>query len=164
ISSLMLSLCSVLGFSQTILYQAETASRTVQDPQTVVMAQGFRAAGNVSNPFVAKIGPATENPGGGPTNSGAGATNPSGTSAPDQQSFHDTKGKIEVNGGGQLQFTLPIALPPGVKSVAPQLNLIYTSGSGNGMAGYGWNLMGITSISRMGKNIDKDKEAKEIKM
>ncbi len=45
ISSLMLSLCSVLGFSQTILYQAETASRTVQDPQTVVMAQGFRAAG-----------------------------------------------------------------------------------------------------------------------
>jgi hypothetical protein len=51
-----------------------------------------------------------------------------------------------------------------VKSVAPQLNLIYTSGSGNGMAGYGWNLMGITSISRMGKNIDKDKEAKEIKM
>jgi hypothetical protein len=95
ISSLMLSLCSVLGFSQTILYQAETASRTVQDPQTVVMAQGFRAAGNVSNPFVAKIGPATENPGGGPTNSGARATNPSGTSAPDQQSFHDTKVKLK---------------------------------------------------------------------
>ncbi|WP_165828262.1 RHS repeat-associated core domain-containing protein [Chryseobacterium phosphatilyticum] len=163
-SSLMLSLCSVLGFSQTILYQTETASRTVQDPQTVVMAQGFRATADVSNPFVAKIGPATENPGGGPTNSGAGATNPSGSSAPAQQSFHDTKGRIEVNGGGQLQFTLPIALPPGIKTVAPQVNLVYTSGSGNGIAGYGWTLMGITSISRMGRNIDKDKEAKEIKM
>lgn len=29
--------------------------------------------------------------------------------------FHDTQGKIDVNGGGQLQYTLPIALPPGVK-------------------------------------------------
>ncbi|QIY92358.1 RHS repeat-associated core domain-containing protein [Chryseobacterium gallinarum] len=163
-SSLMLSLCSVWGFSQTILYQAESTSRTVQDPQTVVMAQGFHVKSDVSNPFVAKIGPATENPGGGPTNSNAGANNPSGTSSPTGQSFHDTKGKIEVNGGGQLQFTLPIALPPGVKTVAPQLNLVYTSGSGNGMAGYGWTLMGITSISRMGRNIDKDKEAREIKM
>lgn len=164
LSSLVLTLCSVLGFSQTILYQQESSSRTVQDPQAVILAQGFRATSSTSSPFVAKIGPATENQGGGPTNSNAGASNPSGTLAPDKQSFHDTKGKIEVNGGGQLQFTLPIALPPGVKTVAPQLNLVYTSGSGNGLAGYGWTLTGITSISRMGRNIDKDKEAKEIKM
>ncbi len=58
-SSFILSLCSVLGFSQTILYQAESASRTVQDPQTVVMAPGFRASSSSSNPFVAKIGPGT---------------------------------------------------------------------------------------------------------
>ncbi|ASE62716.1 RHS repeat-associated core domain-containing protein [Chryseobacterium indologenes] len=164
ISSLMLSLCSVLGFSQTILYQAETASRTVQDPQTVVMAQGFRAAGNVSNPFVAKIGPTTENPGGGPTNSNAGAGNPNGTSAPAGKSFHDTKGDIEITGAGQLQFTLPIALPPGVKSVAPQVNLVYTSGSGNGIAGYGWNISGITAISRISKNIERDGATKGIQL
>ncbi|MGH1519543.1 SpvB/TcaC N-terminal domain-containing protein [Chryseobacterium sp. JK1] len=164
ISSLILSLCSVLVFSQTILYQAETVSRTVQDPQTVVMAQGFYAKAGGANSFVAKIGPTTENSGGGPANSNAGANNPSGTTAPDKQSFHDTKGKMEVNGGGQLQFTLPIALPPGIKTVAPQVSLIYTSGAGNGIAGYGWNLMGITSISRMGRNIDKDKDVKEIMM
>ncbi|WP_374464577.1 SpvB/TcaC N-terminal domain-containing protein [Chryseobacterium sp.] len=163
-SSLILSLCSVLVFSQTILYQTETVSRTVQDPQTVVMAQGFHAKAGVSNSFVAKIGPATENSGGGPINSNAGASNPSGAIAPDKQSFHDTKGKVEVNGGGQLQFTLPIALPPGIKTVAPQINLVYTSGAGNGIAGYGWNLTGITSISRMGRNIEKDKEVKEIMM
>nr|WP_315026475.1 RHS repeat-associated core domain-containing protein [uncultured Chryseobacterium sp.] len=164
ISSLMLSLCSVLGFSQTILYQAETASRTVQDPQTVVMAQGFRATADVSNPFVAKIGPGTENPGGGPINSNAGANNPSGTSAPEGKNFHDTKGNIDVASGGQLQFTLPVALPPGVKSTAPQINLVYTSGSGNGIAGYGWNLSGITSISRVGKNIEKDGEIKGVQL
>lgn len=136
-SSFILSLCSVLGFSQTILYQTESTSRTVQDPQTVVLAPGFRASSSSSNPFIAKIGPATENPGGGPTDSNAGANNPSGTTAPNGKSFHDTKGNIDVNGTGQLQFTLPIAVPPGVKSVAPQFNLVYTSGTGNGIAGYG---------------------------
>ncbi|WHF51960.1 RHS repeat-associated core domain-containing protein [Chryseobacterium gotjawalense] len=79
-------------------------------------------------------------------------------------SFHDTQGNIEVNGGGQLQYTLPIALPPGIKSVGPQVNLIYTSGGGNGIAGYGWNLSGITSITRMGKTIEKDGEVAGIKL
>ncbi|PWW29950.1 RHS repeat-associated core domain-containing protein [Chryseobacterium sp. AG844] len=162
-SSFILSLWAVMGFSQTILYQAESTSRTVQDPQTVVLAPGFRASSSSSNPFVAKIGPATENPGGGPTDSNAGATNPSGTKE-DSIKFHDTKGSIEVNGSGQLQFTLPIALPPGVKSVAPQINLLYTSGSPNGIAGYGWNISGVTSISRVGKNIDKDGEIKGIQL
>lgn len=162
-SSLMLSLCSALAFSQTILYQTESTSRTVQDPQTVVLAQGFHAKSDVSNPFIAKIGPATENPGGGPTNSDAGTNNPSGT-IEDSIKFHDTKGNIEVNGAGQLHFTLPIALPPGVKNVAPQINLVYTSGSGNGIAGYGWNISGITSISRTGKNIEKDGKIKGVQL
>ena len=154
----------MLGYSQTILYQSENSSRTVQDPQSVVLAQGFHATSGVSNPFVAKIGPATENPGGGPADSQAGSSNPSGTTEISDNKFHDTKGVIEVNGGGQLQFTLPIALPPGIKTVAPQVNLIYTSGSGNGIAGYGWNLSGISSISRVGKYIEKDGDPQEIKL
>ncbi|REC49015.1 RHS repeat-associated core domain-containing protein [Chryseobacterium pennipullorum] len=163
-SSLMLSLCSVWAFSQTILYQAESTSRTVQDPQAVVMAQGFYATSDTSSPFLAKIGPGTENPGGGPTSSNAGANNPSGTTAPTGKSFHDTKGNIEVTGSGQLQFTLPIALPPGVKNVAPQANLVYTSGTGNGIAGYSWNLSGITSISRIGKTIETHGEIKPVQI
>lgn len=163
-SSLILSLCSILGFSQTILYQAETTSRTVQDPQTVIMTQGFHAKSETSNSFLAKIGPATENPGGGPTDSQAGANNPTGSSAPDKQSFHDTKGEIDITSSGQLQFTLPIALPPGVKSIAPQINLSYTSGSGNGIAGYGWSMTGITAISRIGKTIEKDGNVKGVQL
>ncbi|WP_326981924.1 SpvB/TcaC N-terminal domain-containing protein [Chryseobacterium sp. MYb264] len=128
------------------------------------MTPGFTAKSNVSNPFVAKIGPGTENPGGGPTDSNAGANNPTGTTAPSGKSFHDTKGNIEVNGAGQLQFTLPIALPPGIKDIAPQIDLVYTSGSSNGIAGYGWNISGITSISRIGKNIEKDGEIKGVQL
>jgi len=164
-SSLILSLCSVMAFSQTILYQAETSSRVVQDPQTVLLEQGFTATSDVSNPFVAQLGAATENPGGGPADSNAGANNPSGTITSTQdQKFHDTKGNIEVTGAGQLQFTLPIALPPGVKSVAPQINLTYTSGSTNGIAGYGWNIAGITAVSRISKNIEKNGVTKAIQL
>src|SRR5690606_1356429 len=54
------------------------------------------------------------------------------------------------------------ALPPGIKTVAPQINLQYNSGSGNGIAGYGWTISGITSISRMGRTIDKDGEIRAI--
>lgn len=163
-SSFILSLCSVMGFSQTILYQAESITRTVQDPQTVVLAQGFQATGNISNPFVAKIGPSNGNSVGGPVDSQAGATNPSGTTAPSGQSFHDTKGNIEVNAGGQLQFTLPIDLPPGVKNIAPNMSLNYTSNSGNGVMGYGWSISGVTAISRMGKTIERDGEQIGVKL
>jgi len=163
-SSFILSLCSVLGLSQTILYQAESTTRTVQDPQTVILTEGFHAKSDISNPFVAKIGPATENPGGGPTDSNAGSDNPSGTTAPTGKSFHDTKGNIEVNGAGQLQFTLPIALPPGIKNVSPNMSLIYLSNSGNGISGFGWTISGITTISRSGKNIEKDGELTSVKL
>lgn len=165
IYSLLYILITGSLFSQTILNQQESASRTVQDPNVVVLAPGFRATSSVSDPFVAKIGAATEVGGGGPTTpSTAGSGNPSGTSSPLGTSFHDTQGNIEVNSGGQLQFTLPIALPPGVRSVAPQVNLVYTSGSGNGIAGYGWNISGITAISRVGRNIEKDGEVRGIQL
>lgn len=68
-----------------------------------------------------------------------------------QRSFHDTIGNIDVNGSGQLQYIFPIALPPGVRNVGPQINLVYASGTGTGIAGFGWNISGLTSISRIGK-------------
>ena len=81
-----------------------------------------------------------------------------------QNSYHDTKGNIEVNSGGQLQFTLPIELPKGVKNVSPNVSLIYTSNAINGIAGYGWSLSGVTSISRIGKTIEKDGELRGVKL
>jgi len=163
-SSFILSLCSVIAFSQTILYQAESTTRTVQDPQAVVLAQGFQATSSVSNPFIAKIGPATESPGGGPATSNAGTNNPSGTLQTQENKYHDTKGIIEVNGSGQLQFSLPIDLPSSAKNVGPQISLVYTSGAGNGIAGYGWNISGLSTISRIGKTIENDGEVKGIKL
>ena len=41
---------------------------------------------------------------------------------------------------GTGNFTIPIAVPPGRNGFQPQLNLIYSTGSGNGPFGLGWSL------------------------
>src|SRR5262249_49234333 len=41
---------------------------------------------------------------------------------------------------GTGNFTVPIALPPGRHGFQPQLNLVYSTGQGNGPFGLGWSL------------------------
>ena len=40
----------------------------------------------------------------------------------------------------------------------PNLSLVYNSQSGNGIAGWGWNLGGLSMISRVPKNYYYDNE------
>ena len=48
---------------------------------------------------------------------------------------------------GTGNFTVPIALPPGRNDFQPQLNLVYSTGNGNGPFGLGWSLS-IPGVSR----------------
>jgi RHS repeat-associated protein len=48
---------------------------------------------------------------------------------------------------GTGNFTVPIALPPGRNGFQPQINLVYSTGNGNGPFGLGWHLS-IPGISR----------------
>ncbi len=48
---------------------------------------------------------------------------------------------------GTGNFSVPIALPPGRSNFQPQLNLVYSTGNGNGPFGVGWGLS-IPGISR----------------
>ena len=48
---------------------------------------------------------------------------------------------------GTGNFTVPIALPPGRNGFQPQINLVYSTGAGNGPFGLGWNL-DVPGISR----------------
>ena len=41
---------------------------------------------------------------------------------------------------GTGNFTIPIALPPGRNGFQPELNLVYSTGNGNGAFGLGWSL------------------------
>lgn len=48
---------------------------------------------------------------------------------------------------GTGNFTIPIALPPGRNGFQPKLNLVYSTGNGNGPFGLGWGLS-IPGVSR----------------
>ncbi|GGF25584.1 RHS repeat-associated core domain-containing protein [Flavobacterium limi] len=68
----------------------------------------------------------------------------------------DTKGELQISNSGTPTYKVPIALPPGIKDVAPQVALTYNGSSVQGLAGMGWNIVGISSISRVASRIDLD--------
>ena len=63
---------------------------------------------------------------------------------------------------GTGNFTVPIALPPGRNGFQPQLNLVYSTGNGNGPFGLGWSLS-VPGVSRKtSKGIPRYDDAKDI--
>lgn len=65
------------------------------------------------------------------------------------QSVGQTSGELSVSPNGGANYTIPIANLPGIKNVAPGISLAYSSQAGNGVAGWGWNIGGISSITRV---------------
>lgn len=60
-----------------------------------------------------------------------------------------TAGQLSVSLTGGAVYDIPIAVPPGINGVIPQISLSYNSQAGNGLAGYGWNITGISVITRI---------------
>jgi len=60
-----------------------------------------------------------------------------------------TVGELSVSLSGAANYTIPISVPPGINGIVPQINIGYSSQAGNGTAGYGWNIGGISTIGRI---------------
>ncbi|THF48475.1 hypothetical protein E6C50_14420 [Flavobacterium supellecticarium] len=60
-----------------------------------------------------------------------------------------TEGKLTVSASGAANYTIPLYLPPGINETVPKIGISYNSQSGVGMLGYGWNLTGLSSITRV---------------
>lgn len=63
---------------------------------------------------------------------------------------------------GAMTYTVPIEIYPGINGFQPQIALSYNNQAGNGIAGMGWNISGISSIYRSNKNIYYDLRAEGI--
>jgi RHS repeat-associated protein len=63
---------------------------------------------------------------------------------------------------GTGNFTIPVGLPPGRNGFQPQLNLVYSTGTGNGPFGLGWSLS-IPGVSRKtSKGIPRYDDARDV--
>ena len=65
-------------------------------------------------------------------------------------------GQHSVSSSGDASYSIPIGILPGTAGVSPKLSLEYSSGSGNGIFGLGFQLSGLSSVSRCGTTIVQD--------
>lgn len=61
----------------------------------------------------------------------------------------ETMGALSVSSSGAAVYNIPIALPPGIGGVQPELSITYSSQGGSGLAGWGWNVSSVSSITRI---------------
>lgn len=57
-------------------------------------------------------------------------------------------GDFSVNEAGAATYDVPVTVAPGVAGVTPQIALSYSSQAGNGLMGQGWDISGLSAISR----------------
>ena len=63
---------------------------------------------------------------------------------------------------GTGNFTIPIALPSGRTGFQPELNLLYSSGNGNGPFGLGWNLSVPGVARKTSKGVPRYQDATDV--
>jgi len=73
-----------------------------------------------------------------------------------------TAGQFRVDESGSATYSIPIATAAGTAGVAPQISLNYTSQGGNGLVGKGWNIGGLSGITRCRQTLQQDGVAKPI--
>jgi len=87
---------------------------------------------------------------------------PPNTNSSEPEAVGATPGFFDVSATGAAIYSIPIKCPPGVGGLQPQIAITYNSQAGNGIAGYGTSISGISAITRGPKNIYYDSIAKPI--
>ena len=71
--------------------------------------------------------------------------------------------KFNVTPNGQFNYEIPIAAVSGTGGIVPQLSITYNSGNKSGLFGYGFDLTGLSQISRAPENLYRDGKADVIR-
>lgn len=143
----------VLSYAQPadlVLSSAESGTKLHQATNSITFAAGYSYTPN-GGTMTAEI------VGGGSNPPIAGdivylpAINPATYSINTNLAVGKTPGNL--NAGGSAGYVLPIEVPQGTNGMQPSINLNYTSIFSDGLMGIGWNLGGISAISRVNETI-----------
>lgn len=72
-------------------------------------------------------------------------------------------GQFAVSPTGAATYTIPIECPPGINGMQPNMAISYSSLAGYGALGTGWNISGVSAITRGGKNLYYDGNTEGLK-
>ena len=84
------------------------------------------------------------------------------TSVPDTgpMDWSSIAGVIPIEGSvtptGARTYSVPLEVPQGIAGFTPQLALVYNSMAGQGIVGMGWNVSGLSTITRGNKSVYYD--------
>jgi len=73
-----------------------------------------------------------------------------------------TEGAFSVSPSGAATYTIPIKVQNGLSEFSPSISLTYNSQSGNGIAGMGFSISGLSAISIVPRSVYFDGQAEAI--
>ncbi|MBB6523442.1 T6SS effector amidase Tae4 family protein [Pseudoteredinibacter isoporae] len=134
----------VPGGNWAQIQRSSSAQRTMVASKQLGSYQYRVRACSSSNECSAYVSKTVEVKRGGTTSGGV----PALPAFPGGDDIGSLAGQFRVTESGASSYSVPIATTSGTAGVAPTISLQYSSQGGNGLAGVGWNLSGLSSISR----------------
>lgn len=75
-----------------------------------------------------------------------------------------TPGNANVSGGGAATYSIPIFVSPGTAGLQPRISIEYNSQVTNGVLGVGWNIAGLSAITRVPQDYYHDVKVKGVSL
>jgi hypothetical protein len=145
-----------------VLQNPESGNKTYVARDAIVLKPGFSYTASSGHSFRAKIDPGLLFP---PAENTYMDSNGGITTDPTQGGVVGAiSGTFNVTPSGAATYTVPIECPVGINGMQPNISLVYNSRSGNGIAGLGWSISGISIIGRTGSSFYHDGKSAAIEL
>lgn len=151
--------CSFMAIGQPndlILNTSESGTRLHQATNSITFAAGYSYTPAGGTMLAEIVGNGT-----GGTIYYAQAINPDSYVINTVLPVDKTSGELDVS--GMASYNVPLDLPKGTAGLQPTIGLNYLSSFSDGLMGIGWNIGGLSAISRTGQNWYFENQSQPVK-